>query len=200
MFGDVFPEPETLIGEVGRLTGTDGAGKMSKSQGNVIMLSDDAQTVNERVRGMFTDPNRIRADIPGRVEGNPVFEYHDAFNPDKAQVDEFKERYRAGKVGDVEVKRALAAAINDFPGPDKGTEGVLRAAPRIGRRGPHVRRAAGKNHRGRDHGDGPGRHANLFLHVEMGVTIRPGCRTESLSVEINTMHTVAENEFRWRRS
>ena len=117
MFGEVFPEPETLIGEVGRLTGTDGAGKMSKSQGNVIMLSDDEKTVNERVRGMFTDPNRIRADIPGRVEGNPVFEYHDAFNPDKAQVDEFKERYRAGKVGDVEVKRALAAAINDFLDP-----------------------------------------------------------------------------------
>ena len=117
MFAVVFPEPETLIGEVGRLIGTDGAGKMSKSQGNVIMLSDDEQTVNARVRGMFTDPNRIRADIPGRVEGNPVFEYHDAFNPNTAQVDEFKERYRAGKVGDVEVKRALAAAINDFLDP-----------------------------------------------------------------------------------
>ena len=117
MFSHVFPEPETLIGEVGRLIGTDGAGKMSKSQGNVIMLSDDEQTVNARVRGMFTDPNRIRADIPGRVEGNPVFEYHDAFNPNTAQVDEFKERYRAGKVGDVEVKRALAAAINDFLDP-----------------------------------------------------------------------------------
>ena len=117
MFDHVFPEPETLIGEVGRLIGTDGAGKMSKSQGNVIMLSDDEQTVNARVRGMFTDPNRIRADIPGRVEGNPVFEYHDAFNPNTAQVDEFKERYRAGKVGDVEVKRALAAAINDFLDP-----------------------------------------------------------------------------------
>ena len=115
MFDHVFPEPETLIGEVGRLIGTDGAGKMSKSQGNVIMLSDDEQTVNARVRGMFTDPNRIRADIPGRVEGNPVFEYHDAFNPNTAQVDEFKERYRAGKVGDVEVKRALAAAINELP-------------------------------------------------------------------------------------
>ncbi len=117
MFGQVFPEPKTLIGDVGRLVGTDGAGKMSKSSGNVIMLSDDEKTVNEKVRGMFTDPNRIRADIPGRVEGNPVFEYHDAFNTDKAQVDEFKERYRAGKVGDVEVKRALALAINRFLNP-----------------------------------------------------------------------------------
>ena len=114
MFGRVFPEPGTLIGDVGRLVGTDGDAKMSKSKGNTIMLSDDADTVNQKVRGMFTDPNRIRADIPGRVEGNPVFEYHDAFNPDVGQVDEFKDRYRKGKVGDVEVKRALASALNEF--------------------------------------------------------------------------------------
>lgn len=114
MFGEVFPEPETLIGRVPRLSGTDGQGKMSKSKGNVILLSDDEATVNKKVRGMFTDPNRVRADIPGRVEGNPVFEYHDAFNPDTEQVNEFKERYRQGTVGDVEVKMALARAINDF--------------------------------------------------------------------------------------
>ena len=66
---------------------------------------------------MFTDPNRIRADIPGRVEGNPVFEYHDAFNPDVAQIIDFKDRYRKGKVGDVEVKVALAQALNDFLDP-----------------------------------------------------------------------------------
>ena len=117
MFGEVFPEPQTLVGEVGRLVGTDGAGKMSKSRGNVIMLSDGEAAVNEKVRSMFTDPRRVRADIPGRVEGNPVFEYHDAFNPDTGQVDEFKERYRAGKVGDVEVKKALALAINRFLDP-----------------------------------------------------------------------------------
>jgi tryptophanyl-tRNA synthetase len=62
---------------------------------------------------MFTDPNRIRADIPGKVEGNPVFEYHDAFNPDTAQIDEFKARYREGTIGDVEVKTALAKALNE---------------------------------------------------------------------------------------
>ncbi|MEX0761120.1 MAG: tryptophan--tRNA ligase [Dehalococcoidia bacterium] len=114
MFGEVFPEPETLIGRVPRLSGTDGQGKMSKSRGNVILLSDDEKTVNQKVRSMFTDPNRIRADIPGKVEGNPVFQYHDAFNPDTAQVDGFKARYREGKVGDVEVKKALALAINNF--------------------------------------------------------------------------------------
>lgn len=117
MFGEVFPEPDTLIGKVPRLYGTDGQGKMSKSKGNVILLSDDAKTVEQKVRGMYTDPARIRADIPGKVEGNPVFQYHDAFNPDVAQVNDFKERYRQGKVGDVEVKKALAKALNDFLDP-----------------------------------------------------------------------------------
>ena len=117
MFGEVFPESKTLIGDVPRLSGTDGQGKMSKSRGNAIMLSDDADTVTKKVRGMFTDPNRIRADIPGKVEGNPVFEYHDAFNPNTAQVDDFKARYREGDIGDVEVKLALAEAINNFLDP-----------------------------------------------------------------------------------
>lgn len=114
MFGNVFPEPETLIGKVPRLAGTDGQGKMSKSKGNVILLKDDEKTVTKKVRSMFTDPNRIRADIPGRAEGNPVFEYHDAFNPDKAQIEDFKARYRLGTVGDVEVKVALAKALNEY--------------------------------------------------------------------------------------
>ncbi len=117
MFTKVFPEPATLIGEVGRLVGTDGNAKMSKSRGNAIMLSDDDATVNRKVRSMFTDPNRIRADIPGRVEGNPVFEYHDAFNPNTQQIEDFKDRYRKGTVGDVEVKTALAQALNDFLDP-----------------------------------------------------------------------------------
>ena len=101
MFSPVFPEPETLVGNVGRLIGTDGKSKMSKSRGNVIMLSDDAGTVNKKVNSMYTDPNRIRADIPGKVEGNPLFQYHDAFNTDSAQVEEFKQRYRKGSIGAV---------------------------------------------------------------------------------------------------
>ena len=83
---------------------------MSKSYGNTIDLSDDAETVKKKVRQMYTDPKRVRADIPGTVEGNPVFIYHDAFNPNIAEVDDLKARYRAGKVGDVEVKTKLAAA------------------------------------------------------------------------------------------
>ena len=117
MFGEVFPEAETLIGKVPRLSGTAGQGKMSKSKGNVIMLGDDEKPVTKKVRGMFTDPHRIRADIPGKVEGNPLFQYHDAFNPDTAQIEDFKTRYREGNIGDVEVKMALAEAINNFLDP-----------------------------------------------------------------------------------
>jgi tryptophanyl-tRNA synthetase len=114
MFKDIFPEPDSLVGRVPRLSGTDGQGKMSKSKGNVIMLSDDEATVTKKVRRMFTDPNRLRADTPGTVEGNPVFQYHDAFNPNTEQIDEFKARYRKGTIGDVEVKLALAEALNNF--------------------------------------------------------------------------------------
>jgi len=112
LYGQVFPEPEALIGDVPTLVGTDGQAKMSKSLDNAIYLSDDAQTVTRKVMGMYTDPQRIRADIPGRVEGNPVFVYHDTFNPDRDEVNDLKERYRRGKVGDVEVKQKLARALN----------------------------------------------------------------------------------------
>ena len=110
-YGELFPEPQPLLTNFPRLPGLDNR-KMSKSYGNTIDLSDDAETVTKKVMRMYTDPKRIRADIPGTVEGNPVFTYHDAFNPDVAQVDDLKARYRAGTVGDVEVKRTLAAAVN----------------------------------------------------------------------------------------
>jgi tryptophanyl-tRNA synthetase len=114
---DVFPVPDTLIGEVPTLVGLDGKAKMSKSLGNVINLSDDEKTVTKAVMSMYTDPTRIHPTDPGHVEGNPVFIYHDAFNPNKAEVEEMKERYRKGTIGDVEVKRKLAACLNDFLAP-----------------------------------------------------------------------------------
>jgi len=114
LYGEVFPIPELIESEITTLIGTDGQAKMSKSLGNAIMLSDDAATVKRKVAGMYTDPNRVRADIPGTVEGNPVFAYHGAFNADPAEVEDLKDRYRAGKVGDVEVKDKLAAALNRF--------------------------------------------------------------------------------------
>ncbi|MEA3376305.1 MAG: tryptophan--tRNA ligase [Chloroflexota bacterium] len=115
LYGEVFPEPQAVLGDM--LVGTDGEAKASKSRGNVIYLSDDPDTVRQKVHGMYTDPRRVRPDVPGRVEGNPVFIYHDAFNDDEEDVAELKERYRQGKVGDVEVKRKLARAINQFLDP-----------------------------------------------------------------------------------
>lgn len=117
LYGPVFPEPEGMVGEIPSLIGTDGKGKMSKSGGNAIMLSDDAKTVAKKVKGMFTDPNRTSADVPGTVEGNPVFEFHDAFNRNVEEVNELKERYRAGTVGDGEVKDKLAIALADTMDP-----------------------------------------------------------------------------------
>ena len=102
---------------------------MSKSYGNTINLSDDAETVRRKVRSMYTDPKRIRADIPGTVEGNPVFMYHDAFNTDTAEVDELKARYRAGRVGDVEVKDALSRAINGVLDPMRARRAELMGQP-----------------------------------------------------------------------
>ncbi len=102
---------------------------MSKSYGNAIDLADDAATVRTKVMSMYTDPARIRADIPGNVEGNPVFTYHDAFNPDTAEVDDLKARYRAGKVGDVEVKRKLIAALELTLEPMRQRRAELLATP-----------------------------------------------------------------------
>ncbi|MFQ5588701.1 MAG: tryptophan--tRNA ligase, partial [Nitrospiria bacterium] len=117
LYRPVLTEPAGLVGDVSRLPGTDGQAKMSKSIGNAIYLSDDAKTVEKKVMGMYTDPTRLRATDPGHVEGNPVFTYHDAFNPDKAEVDDLKTRYRQGRVGDVEVKRRLSTALNAFLAP-----------------------------------------------------------------------------------
>jgi len=121
MYGDVFPVPNVMVGDVPILVGTDGKTKMSKSLNNAIFLSDDANTVRNKIFSMYTDPKRIRADIPGKVEGNPVFIFHDAFNPNKNEVKELKDRYKKGKVGDVEVKEKLADALNNFLDPFRET-------------------------------------------------------------------------------
>jgi len=113
---DVFKEPEPLLTKASKLVGIDNR-KMSKSYDNTIDLADPSEVVKKKVFSMYTDPNRVRADVPGKVEGNPVFIYHDLFNPNKKEVDDLKERYRQGKVGDVEVKTKLAAALNNYLDP-----------------------------------------------------------------------------------
>lgn len=114
---NVFPEVQGVFSEMGRLVGTDGNAKMSKSLGNTIYLSDSADVVKEKVMKMYTDPNRLKPTDAGTVEGNPVFIYHDAFNPNTAEVEDLKTRYRAGQVGDVEVKEKLIIALNNFLDP-----------------------------------------------------------------------------------
>jgi tryptophanyl-tRNA synthetase len=125
----VLVEPQPLLTPFGRLPGLDGDKKMSKSLGNTIHLSDSAEEVVKKVRQMYTDPKRVRADIPGTVEGNPVFVYHDAFNADKAEVEDLKSRYRAGKVGDVEVKTKLARALNAYLDPIRERRTAALAKP-----------------------------------------------------------------------
>jgi tryptophanyl-tRNA synthetase len=117
LYGEVFPLPELLLSEMPTLLGTDGLGKMSKSAGNAIFLSDSPEEVAKKIRGAYTDPQRIHANIPGKTEGNPVFSYLDAFDLDKAEVQALKERYRSGTVSDVEVKERATAALNSFLDP-----------------------------------------------------------------------------------
>ena len=131
LYGEVFPEPDALIGDVPTLVGTDNKAKMSKSLGNAIILSDDEATVRQKVMSMYTDPTRIRADIPGNPDGNPVFQYHDAFNPNAAEVEDLKARYRAGKVGDVEVKKKLNSALQNFLAPIRERRMQYEAQPQI---------------------------------------------------------------------
>ena len=120
-YGPVFPEPRAMVGRVPRLVGVDGQAKMSKSLDNAIYLSDDSKTVESKIKRMITDVTgknpRLKATDPGVVEYNPVFLYHDAFNPDTQEVEDLKDRYGKGTVSDAEVKQTLIKALNDFLDP-----------------------------------------------------------------------------------
>jgi len=131
LYGKIFPEPEPLIGEVPTLVGTDGQAKMSKSLGNCIYLSDDQRTVEQKVMNMYTDPTRIHPTDLGHPEGNPVFIYHEAFNSNNEEVENLKKRYREGKVGDIEVKERLAAALNNFLDPIRQKRKRFAAQPKL---------------------------------------------------------------------
>ncbi len=129
LYGPVLVEPEGLVPDVGRLPGTDGATKMGKSLGNAIFLSDPADVVARKVMGMFTDPGHLRPTDPGRVEGNPVFAYLDAFDPDVSAVAELKARYRAGGLGDVPLKRRLVDVLESFLGPIRARRAAFADHP-----------------------------------------------------------------------
>ena len=129
LYGKVLIEPRAMLGAVARLPGTDGGAKMSKSVGNCIYLGDPSELVRKRVMSMFTDPKRIHPTDPGTVEGNPVFTYHDVFNPNKEEIEDLKERYRKGTVGDVEVKQRLFEALEAFLAPIRERRQELAAQP-----------------------------------------------------------------------
>jgi tryptophanyl-tRNA synthetase len=129
LYGRVLVEPRPMLGAMARLPGTDGGAKMSKSLGNCIYLGDSSENVRKRVMSMFTDPTRIHPTDPGHVEGNPVFTYHDVFNPNRAEVEELKERYRKGTVGDVEVKQRLFDALEVFLAPIRARRAEYQAKP-----------------------------------------------------------------------
>lgn len=114
---DTLVEAEALIPKVARLPGTDGKAKMSKSLGNAIFLSDTADIVTKKVKGMYTDPGHLRVEDPGKVEGNPVFEYLDAFDPNLTKVQELKDHYTRGGLGDSVVKKYLCEVLQAFLDP-----------------------------------------------------------------------------------
>jgi tryptophanyl-tRNA synthetase len=105
-------EPKALVPRISRLPGTDGRAKMSKSLGNAIYLSDLPDVVSDKVMRMYTDPRHAGVDDPGQVEGNVVFTYLDAFDPDRSGLEILKERYRAGGLGDVALKHHLIDVLH----------------------------------------------------------------------------------------
>lgn len=107
IYGEVLVEAEGLLSTTTRLAGLDGKAKMSKSLGNAIYLADDADTLKKKVMSMFTDPDHLRVEDPGKIEGNMVFAYLDVFGQDKEHIAELKAHYQRGGLGDVKVKRYL---------------------------------------------------------------------------------------------
>ena len=118
LYAPVFPEPQAVVPKTGaRLMGLDGKAKMSKSLGNAISLGDAADDIQKKVMSMYTDPNHLRVDDPGQVEGNMVFAYLDIFDPNMAEVEELKAQYRRGGLGDVAIKKRLNTLLQDLLAP-----------------------------------------------------------------------------------
>lgn len=127
---DVLVEPEIQTSTIARLPGLDGRAKMSKSLGNAIFLADDADSVSKKVKGMYTDPGHLRVEDPGKVEGNPVFTYLDAFGKDKEKISELKDHYRRGGLGDSVVKKYLLEELQAFLDPIRERRKMLAKEPK----------------------------------------------------------------------
>ena len=129
LFGKVFPLPDLLVSETPRLPGIFGEGKMSKSLGNAIYLSDPSEEIRKKVMSMYTDPTRKRATDPGHIDGNVVFSYLDAFDPNEERVANFKEMYGTGSIGDVELKKHLFEVLMQFLEPVQKRRSELKKQP-----------------------------------------------------------------------
>jgi tryptophanyl-tRNA synthetase len=125
----ILPEAQAVIPQVGRLPGLDGKAKMSKSGGNAIALSASPDEIAAAVKAMFTDPNHLRVEDPGQVEGNVVFTYLDAFYEDRASLKELKARYRRGGLGDSKIKRLLEDILQALIGPIRERRAQLARHP-----------------------------------------------------------------------
>jgi tryptophanyl-tRNA synthetase len=125
----VLVEPQAVVPSIARLPGIDGKAKMSKSLGNAIYLSDSADIVAQKVKGMYTDPGHLHVEDPGKVEGNPVFTYLDAFGSDRAKIDELKMHYRHGGLGDSLVKKYLLDVLQQFLEPIRQRRAQLAKDP-----------------------------------------------------------------------
>lgn len=128
-YAPAFPEPQPLLSTMPRLPGIDNR-MMHASYGNAIYLKDSPEETAQKVMQMFTDPTRIHAHDPGHVEGNPVFTYLDLFDPLAEEVLELKERYRAGKVGDIEIKQRCARVLNEYLAPLRARRAEIADRPR----------------------------------------------------------------------
>ncbi|HPH95623.1 MAG TPA: tryptophan--tRNA ligase [Anaerolineaceae bacterium] len=128
LYGDFFSEPEAVLAEQARLPGIDNR-TMHTSYGNAIFIKDTPEETTRKVMRMYTDPTRLHATDPGHVEDNPVFTYLDLFDPDRQRLAELKEAYRAGQVGDVEVKRLLAGLLNEALAPMRARRADYAAHP-----------------------------------------------------------------------
>lgn len=128
IYGELFQKIEHLVGP--RLPGLDGDAKMSKSLGNTINLSDSPEEIEKKVMKMYTDPNHIKVTDPGKVEGNMVFTYLDFFDSKKDEVEELKKKYRAGGLGDVEIKKRLIEVLREILDPIRERREYLATNPK----------------------------------------------------------------------
>lgn len=128
---DTLKEAKALVPKMARLPGTDGQSKMGKSLGNAIYLKDPADVIAQKVRSMYTDPQHIHVNDPGKVEGNTVFTYLDVFDPDQAAVAELKAHYERGGLGDMVLKKRLTEVLENFLAPIRARRELFAKEPEI---------------------------------------------------------------------